>query len=1109
MARSQTSRSRPFDPATRGAAEVRGRIASRLFDRIPVSGATPEGRDQGFAPIDRHGFRIWLRWGLVAAGAALVGLLSWTALERRQAVRGPVVAARATADPSARPFMGRLSDDAGPPRVRVPPPAAPHSHDSVRGAQTGEVDAAPGRAPELPERARQDLFRGNLSAGISRLEEWTLQRPRDAAAWNDLAVARLERAGREDRPADLVRALAAIDRALGVSPELSQARFNQALILGRLHLRGQAREAWQRYLQVDPSSPWADEARERAQALRSPSLAELWEAELPALHEAIARGDADAVREIVRRMPYRARVSVEEEALGRWGAAVEEGDAEEAARQLAFSRAVGEALAETTGDVMAREAVALIDRAAEQGPPGLLDLLARGHAAFSRGLALYRNQEGEAALPRFEESTRLLAEAESPFAGWARFYRTVCTHHAEVAETFAAFRRLDAEANPTRHPVLAGYDAWMVGTVANYLNRPEEALAELAVARDRLASAGAPPESHGFVHVLFAETYELLGEPDEAWRERVAGLAAGAEGGDRRRLHSTLHEAAGAAARIDPRAALPFVRELLKNDRAWANQGALVEAYSLAGRTFASLHRYQDALDAFASARERSSGVGRGAQSEQIAMEAALAEGEALVEVDPEAAVTRLTAALDSAEERSFLGFDDRMLRARARAQQALGDVDAAEGDLTKALAVYEGVRGGLQDERLRLSYFEGAQDAFDAMVRLQAEERRSPSAAFAFAERARARLLLDMVEDEPGSVELPRPMTATEVAGRLPTEVILIEYAVLSDRLLVWTFHRGSLEMTSLPVGAEELGREVVSLRSALARQADETEMRAAAATLYESLLEPVLAGLPEGASLVVVPDRFLGQVPFPILFDRRHGRYLIETRPVAVAPSATLFVTARARMQTFEGDLTVLAVGDPAFDRAAHPGLPRLPGAAEEAAEVAALYPGSDLLRYGDATPEAVVAAAAVHRIVHLSGHALLDPATPWNHRLVLAPGAGDGALDARTIAGLHLPETELVVLSACRTLPGGTERESFNGLAAAFFAAGPPVVVSSFWEVDDRMARALMIPFHRALRDGAAPADALRQAQLHLLRQGDSTLASPAAWGVFEAYGGAITN
>ncbi|MGD2116420.1 MAG: CHAT domain-containing protein, partial [Acidobacteriota bacterium] len=521
-----------------------------------------------------------------------------------------------------------------------------------------------------------------------------------------------------------------------------------------------------------------------------------------------------------------------------------------------------------------------------------------------------------------------------------------------------------------------------------------------------------------------------------------------------------------------------------------------------------------EALEHLGDARDHALAVGQGEQAEHIAMEAALAEGEALVEADPRSAVDRLTAALESARRRSFPGFDDRMLAARARAWRALGNVDAAEEDLAAALEVSEGVRGELVSERLRLSYFDAAQDAFDAMIRLQADERASPSGAFAAAERARARLLLDMVGRDAGSVELPGPLGAAEVARRLPEGTVLVEYAVLPDRLLVWTVRAGSVEMTSLPRAAEDLARQVAALRSAIDGRADGARIRALAGPLYETLLRPALDGQPEGAPLVVVPDRFLSEVPFPALFDARRGRYLIEDRPVAVAPSATLYVSTRERLLRarragpFRGDRTALAVGNPAFDRRAHPRLDPLPAAAEEAAAVASLYPGSVLLLGDEATPEALVDLAPAHRILHVSGHAVIDPESPWNHRLILAPGSGGpSSLDARRIASLRLRGTELVVLSACRTLPGGPERESFHGLAAAFLAAGPPVVVSSLWEIDDRPTRALMLRFHRALAGGAAPADALRQAQIHLLRQDDPTLATPAAWGAFEAFGGAI--
>lgn len=1070
----------------------------------PEESLRPPG--EGFSSIDRSSVATWRRWGPVLAGAAVLVLLAWGGLVRfRESPSSETEEPHRTAAAS-RPFLGRLSSEAGEPaagpaegNARLRPTLRRETTRGARGPAATEA--------ELHERALRYLRRSDLASGVSLLEELTATAPGDAAAWNDLGVVRLERAIKEDRPQDLVRALTAFERAVEIDPQSPQVAFNRALVLGELYLWGQAREAWRSYLELDPSSGWAEEARVRLREGEVPSLAELWQAEQPRLENAIGQGDAAEVQEIVRRFPHRSRIAVEEEALGQWGAAVGAGDNEEADHHLAFARAVGEALAQTTGDAMTSDAVAAIDRATAARDHDRVDELSRGHAAFGRGLALYREQEGDAALPWLEVSVRRLDDARSPFSGWARFYRSVCTHYSEVTETYEVFRRLEEATDSTRYPVLAGHGSWMMGTIANYLNRPEDALARLAVARDRLGSAGAAPESFGFVHVLFAETYDVLGEPDAGWRERLMGLAAAAKGGDWRRLHATLYEAAHAAARAGPQAALAFESELLASDLAWGNAGALVETYSLLGRTYAAARRHQAAAEAFTSAREHADAVGHGDQSEHIEMEVALAEGEALVEVDPEAAVVRLSEALNSARRRRFLGFDGRMLQARARARRVLGEVDAAEEDLLSALTGYEALRANLKDRNLRLSYFEGVQDTYDAMIRLQVEVRTSPAAAFEFAERARARLLLDMVEREPGSVDLPRPMAASEVASRLPTRVILVEYAVLPDRLVAWTIYRGNLEMRSLPWSAEELSRKVAALRSAMEHRAGDAEIRGAAGALYDALLAPVLEGVAPGVPLVVIPDRFLSHVPFRALVDSRRGRYLLEERPVAVAPSATLYVTARERAAEFDGNRTVLAVGDPAFDRAAHPSLPRLPYASEEAAEVAALYPGSDLLRDEAATPEALVQAAGVHRIIHLSGHALLDPDTPWNHRLVLAPGAAEGSLAARQIATLRLPETEVVVLSACRTLRAGTERESFHGLAAAFFAAGPPVVVSSLWEVDDRATRVLMVRFHQALRGGADPANALREAQLHLLRQEDPMLASPATWGAFEAFGGAI--
>jgi CHAT domain-containing protein len=96
----------------------------------------------------------------------------------------------------------------------------------------------------------------------------------------------------------------------------------------------------------------------------------------------------------------------------------------------------------------------------------------------------------------------------------------------------------------------------------------------------------------------------------------------------------------------------------------------------------------------------------------------------------------------------------------------------------------------------------------------------------------------------------------------------------------------------------------------------------------------------------------------------------------------------------------------------------------------------------------------------------------------------------------------------LSACGTIDGGTgRRESLTGLAAAFLAAGPPVVVSSLWQIDDRPASQLMRSFYAALRKGVDPASALRQAQLTLLAGSDPELRSAAHWAGFEVLGGVV--
>jgi CHAT domain-containing protein len=96
------------------------------------------------------------------------------------------------------------------------------------------------------------------------------------------------------------------------------------------------------------------------------------------------------------------------------------------------------------------------------------------------------------------------------------------------------------------------------------------------------------------------------------------------------------------------------------------------------------------------------------------------------------------------------------------------------------------------------------------------------------------------------------------------------------------------------------------------------------------------------------------------------------------------------------------------------------------------------------------------------------------------------------------------DLVVLSACETgLGKEVKGEGLIGLTRAFLYAGTPSVVVSLWQVQDRSTAELMVRFYRHLKNGQpSKAEALRQAQLELIRHG--TFAHPYYWAPFVLVG-----
>lgn len=119
--------------------------------------------------------------------------------------------------------------------------------------------------------------------------------------------------------------------------------------------------------------------------------------------------------------------------------------------------------------------------------------------------------------------------------------------------------------------------------------------------------------------------------------------------------------------------------------------------------------------------------------------------------------------------------------------------------------------------------------------------------------------------------------------------------------------------------------------------------------------------------------------------------------------------------------------------------------------------------------------------------------------------ANAGADGILTAREIAHLDWSGTQLVVLSACETGVGAVQAgDGVYGLRRALVLAGAASQVVSLWCVGDASTRALMRDYYAGLARGDGRAEALRQAQLRMLRDPDQVYAHPHFWAAFIAAG-----
>ncbi|HYC90582.1 MAG TPA: CHAT domain-containing tetratricopeptide repeat protein [Thermoanaerobaculia bacterium] len=479
-----------------------------------------------------------------------------------------------------------------------------------------------------------------------------------------------------------------------------------------------------------------------------------------------------------------------------------------------------------------------------------------------------------------------------------------------------------------------------------------------------------------------------------------------------------------------------------------------------------------------------------------------------------------------------------------------------------QAIDAVEQVQGRLRLDELVTSWA-GQQVPLYSRVIALSLERKQPDVAFAYAERARARAFLNQVGNrrlppavqpalaaelqevrgklialetpQPEPPPLPLPMANvyanvgdprklereqlqkrySELLGRLaqsnpaylslvqvepvnlaklqrevlPAGTTLVEYFVLDDRVIAWVIDRENVRSVELKISAKDLNGRVGYFRNLITGR--KPEWVATANELYATLIAPLKQHI-RNASLIIVPHASLHYLPFAAL--RNDERHLVEEYAFTVAPSASAL---RFMRPSGKRSSSLLALGDP--DRT-------LPHAETEARTVAKLY-GTSAYVGKEATEKRLRSDAGRAGFVHVAAHATYDPLRPNFSRLELAPAGddekADGKLHVYEIPDLDFSLTRLAVLSACETALGPrSSGDDLVALTRAFLAAGAPAVMTTLWSIDDPASSTLMESFYRRMHKGVAPAAALRDAQLQVLR--DSGLSHPYYWAAFTLTG-----
>jgi CHAT domain-containing protein/tetratricopeptide (TPR) repeat protein len=411
--------------------------------------------------------------------------------------------------------------------------------------------------------------------------------------------------------------------------------------------------------------------------------------------------------------------------------------------------------------------------------------------------------------------------------------------------------------------------------------------------------------------------------------------------------------------------------------------------------------------------------------------------------------------------------------------------------------------------------------DDTNALQRLQAQARQ-------LADRQR-QLDRQLREQFPAYADLlnPQPPAIPQLQAALDANTVLLYHAFAGTELLIVAVSRQTVRGYRVKVDPRTLENDLAAFRKLVAKPplertaSERRKLPALGQRLYATLIKPAEPSLKNATTVLLCPEGALNQLPWGALIVAvdKQGRptYWVERVALGITLSAGVYLQAKA-VRPAERGVAIAAVSQyrqrqvaqapktAQLVRRSGRALGDLPAVKQEVAQLRRELSklGVVIAQESNATPARARQMAQGARVVHFACHARADGVDPLGSGLLLAPAGSDaGLLTAADVVSKWRLRADVVMLSACETAVGQVRRyEGMYGLARAFLFAGSRSVGASLWRVDDVSTARLMGAFYREYVRGVPKVEALRRAQVELLRSKDDS--DPYYWSCFVLMG-----